>query len=189
MSKIRLDRVIVFDLELTCWATKEEQASRRSEIIEIGACLLDIKTGDINNKTRYIIRPYKLKQRIWDGTLNISQYCTDLTGHTIETLKAGIPFGDACNKFKKEFGTSNKICAGYGEDYGGLDTECIRFGITNPLSGSYINICHLFALKNKSSEVSLEQALEKIGDEFEGTQHRADDDAYNAAKILRSILV
>lgn len=179
MSKLKFDRVVVFDLEATCWATEEERQLTPSEIIEIGACFLNIKTGDITNKTRYIIRP---------KVMNISEYCTKLTGHTIDSLKKGIPFVDACNKFRKEFGTGNKISAAYGNDLDSLNKECIHYGNIIPLSDSYINICHLFALKNKNSKVSLVQALEKIGEVFEGTQHHADDDAFNAAKVLKSIL-
>jgi inhibitor of KinA sporulation pathway (predicted exonuclease) len=179
MSNVRLDKVIVFDLEATCWATEDERRLTPSEIIEIGACLLDVRTGEISKKTRYIIRP---------KVLEVSQYCTDLTGHTIESLKKGIPFTDACNKFKKEFGTTNKICAAYGGDRARVDTECQRFGVLNPLSTEYLNISHLFALKYKNSKVSLEQALKKIGEEFEGIPHHGDDDAYNAAKVLRNIL-
>jgi len=179
MSNIRLDKVIVFDLEATCWATEEEQRLTPSEIIEIGACLLDVRTGEISKKTRYIIRP---------KVLEISQYCTDLTGHTVDSVKKGIPFSDACNKFKKEFGTTNKISAAYGNDISSLDKECQRYGIVNPLSSSYINISHLFALKYKNSKMSLEQALKKIDEQFEGTPHHGDDDALNAAKLLRKIL-
>ena len=180
MSNIRLDKVIVFDLEATCWATEEERRLTPSEIIEIGACLLDVRTGEISKKTRYIIRP---------KVLEVSQYCTDLTGHTVETLKKGIPFGDACNKFKKEFGSTNKICAAYGNDFVTMDTDCYRHEIINPLGAEYLNICHLFALKYKSSKVSLEKALEQIGEVFDGTPHHGDDDAYNAAKVLRKILI
>jgi inhibitor of KinA sporulation pathway (predicted exonuclease) len=183
MSNLRLDKVVVFDLEATCWATKEENDVYRSDIIEIGACLLDVRSGEITKKTNYLVRPYDLKQAY------ISEYCTNLTGHTYESLKKGIPLEDACNKFKKEFGTSGKICAAYGNDYDKVKMDCGAFDIANPLSSEYLNICHLFALKNKSSKVSLAKALELIGSAFEGTQHRADDDAFNAAKVLRSILL
>jgi len=180
MSNIRLDKVLVWDLEALCFATKEEQGDQTNDIIEIGACILDVHTGEILNKNRYVVRPQLLK---------VSEYCTKLTGHTIDTLKQGIPFVDAANKFVKEMGPKSKICAAYGDDEVAFEKECVKFGITSSLSGSYLNICHLFALKHKKTgRVGLEATLKMIGKEFVGIPHRADDDAWNAAVVLKSLL-
>ena len=44
MPKI-LDKIIVIDLEATCWEG-DPPPGQESEIIEIGLCILDVATGE-----------------------------------------------------------------------------------------------------------------------------------------------
>ncbi len=43
MGTMNFDKIVVVDIESTCWETKEEQGNQPMEIIEIGACVLDVK--------------------------------------------------------------------------------------------------------------------------------------------------
>lgn len=178
----KLDRVIFIDLEATCWATKEEQGIQVSEIIEIGACMLNVKTGDIERKTSYLIRP---------RLSTISKFCTELTTITPELIKSkGIPFKDAINKFKKEFGPATRTWASWGYyDKAEIERECRRHGIDYPMGRNHINAKNLWALKNGlSEELGMIEALKYAGISHEGTHHRGDDDAVNCAKLLWQVL-
>ncbi len=180
MSK-RLDKIIVFDLELTCWDSKEEQKDQVSEIIEIGACNLIVETLEIIDKKSYIIKP---------RNSTISNYCTDLTTITQEQVNKGIPFIDACNKFRNDFGTKNRVYATWGDgDKFRLQDDCIRNNIPYFFNAQHIDVSTLFLIKTKQKKnINLEKALKMLNLNFEGTQHRACDDAFNTAKILKWIL-
>lgn len=68
--------IIIIDLEATCWRG-EVPKDQVSEIIEIGICLLDIKTRVISKNKGILIQPERSK---------ISPFCTDLTTITQELL-------------------------------------------------------------------------------------------------------
>jgi len=182
MSNRKFDKIIVVDLEATCWEPREEQGDQPSEVIEIGLCVLDTKTLDISRKTSYIIRPKYSK---------ISEFCTELTGHTWDSVKTGMPFGDACNKVAKKFGTKNRVWASWGDyDRIHVQEECEAKGAKYPFGISHINLAAMFNIFMglTSGGVSVENALKKLGMEFDGRQHRADDDAYNTARVFRALI-
>jgi len=180
-NKKRLDKIIVIDIEQTCWASKEEQGEQPPEIIEIGLCKLHVDSLEITDKTSWLIKPMKSK---------ISEYCTNLTGITQKNVNGGVIFSHACNKIAKNFGTKNRMYGAWGEDRSSISTECERWYIQSPFSDRYLNISSLFniMLGLKSAGVSVENALKELGMEFEGRKHSAVDDAYNTARILRSII-
>ena len=181
MGTIRFDSIVVVDVESTCWETKGEQGNQPMEIIEIGACILDVETFEISRKKSYIVRPKFSK---------ISEFCTKLTGYTWDDVKIGMPFENACNKLAKEFGTRNRVWASWGDyDRSHFERECRSKKARYPFSDGHINISALFILMmGLKKRVSVANALKAIGNEFEGTPHKGCDDAWNTAKILRHLL-
>jgi inhibitor of KinA sporulation pathway (predicted exonuclease) len=182
MSRRKLDKIIFIDLEATCWASVEEQGDQVSEIIEIGACMLDLKTGLPERKKSYLIRPRHS---------TISNFCTELTSITPELIKSqGIPFGDAVNKLKKDFGPTTRTWASWGYyDKAEIERECVRHNIPYPMGRNHINAKNLYALKHGlSNELGMIAALQHAGIPHEGTHHRGDDDAWNCAKLLWTVL-
>jgi len=182
MSKLSLDHCVCYDLEASCWATKEEQGDQLQEIIEIGACFLDLTTGEITNQQSYIIRPQHS---------TISKYCTDLTTLTPEYIKEhGIPFIDALNKFKKDFGLASRTTGTWGNyDCRMIRVECERHGVDYPFKQTNINVKNLHALRNGlKREQGLGKAIEGYGWQFVGTAHRGIFDAQNTAKILWQLI-
>ena len=138
MSSRKLDRIIFLDLEATCWNNPQERGEQPSEIIEIGACMLNVQTGEVDRKTSYLVRP---------KFSTISKYCTELTSITPELIKSeGIPFTDAVNKLKKEFGPATRTWASWGYyDKAELESECQRHGIPYPMGRNHINANNLYA--------------------------------------------
>jgi len=181
-SKNKLDKAVVVDLEAACWEPRDSKPeNERSDIIEIGACFLDLQTGKVSQKTSYIIKPKNSK---------ISKFCTELTSLTQEDVDKGIPFSDACNKLAKEFGTKNRLWISWGDyDRKHFVEECGFYGIKYPFGSRHINLKTLFSVMNGlTKEVGVQRALKYCDMEFKGTHHRGDDDAYNIARIFAKML-
>ena len=178
MAKL-LDKIVVVDVEATCWKERPP-ANEESEIIEIGACLFDLKTFERDRKTSILVRPQRSK---------VSPFCTELTSLTQEEVDKGIPFRKACSKLAVEFSTQARTWASYGDyDRSMFDRQCGRFGVKYPFGKTHINIKNLFALmKSLDREVGMDEALSIIGAKLEGTHHRGDDDAWNIALLLQHV--
>ena len=67
------DKIIVIDLEATCWEG-EERKNNTSEIIEIGICVLDIITGNITKNEGILIKPEASTVSILRTEYNAYQY-------------------------------------------------------------------------------------------------------------------
>jgi len=180
-SNRKLDKIIVVDLEATAWGPKCEQGKQITEIIELGACFLNNKTGEVSQKTSYIIRPKHS---------TISKFCEELTTITQDMVNKGIPFGDGVNKFKKDFGLSSRVWASWGDyDRRQFEKDCRLHNIEYPFKQTHINAKNLHALRNKlGHEKGLGAVIEGLGWQFEGTHHRGVDDAVNAARVLWELI-
>lgn len=187
-----LRRVIVVDVEATCWETRELQGSMPNEVIEIGACEYNIKTGEISNRGSIAVAPRFTK---------VSEFCTQLTGWTQEQVDAdGLPMVEALAEFKDMYRIDELTVWG---SYGDYDRQMLssvtrkgvnQYGIKavdNPfdIMRQHINIKTLFGLKFKlGREVGLGKALAQLKMEFEGRHHNGADDALNIAKVLSRTL-
>lgn len=189
-----LRRVIVVDLEATCWETREEQGVQPNEIIEIGACELVVKTGKIDKLTSIAVAPRFTK---------ITPFCEQLTGWTQAAIDAeGLDIAVALSEFDKIFQPDETtIWASFGEydrwklsntGSKGLSMYEPSLDLSkNPFSRmrSHMNVKTLMGLKYKlGREMGLGKALHHIGEKFEGRPHNGGDDSYNIAKVLRKVL-
>lgn len=180
-SKNKLDKIVVIDLESTAWenedGSKTPPPGMRHDIIEIGACFLDLQTGKISQKTSYIVKP---------ANSTMSPFIIKLTSLTQEDVDRGIPFENACNKLAKEFGTKNRVWASWGDyDRNHFQRDCEFYNTRYPFGPRHINAKTLFSIMNGlKKEVGLKKALEYYNLEFNGVQHRGHDDAFNTARVL-----
>lgn len=176
----KLDKVLVIDVESTCWES-DPPPDQTSEIIEIGLCVLDITTGERSAPRAIMVKPQQS---------SISEYCTQLTTITPEMLSDGLDFADACTLLQEEYNAHQRTWASYG-DYDRLQfiKQCEQQGIPYPFGRTHINVKNLFALKlNLEREVGLRKAMTILEQPFEGTLHRGADDAYNIAAVLSWVL-
>lgn len=175
-----LNKIIVVDVEATCWDDREK-TRRDSEIIEIGVCLLDVKTGKITNTRGIIVRP---------ESSEVSEYCTELTTLTQDVVDGGISFWEATGILMDEYRARERTWASYGQyDWFQFHKECEQKKVSYPFSSCHINVKNLFALMNRlTKEKGMAKALRICDIPLEGTHHRGKDDAYNIAKILRKLL-
>jgi len=179
MGRAGLDKIVVVDLETTCW--EKRQRDQITEVIEVGACLLDIGSGEITDRQSILLRPvYSV----------VSEFCTKLTTLTQEVVEAGIDFREACLKLEDEYQTKKRVWASYGDfDRRQIERECRLKNVPYPFGSRHINAKTLFAIKHRlAEEIDMDKALAFLGLELIGTHHRGVDDAYNAARIVYTLI-
>jgi inhibitor of KinA sporulation pathway (predicted exonuclease) len=179
MGKAGLDKIVVVDVETTCW--EKRQRGQIMEVIEIGVCLLDIGSGEVTDRQSILIRPVYSE---------VSEFCTKLTTLTQEVVETGIGFREACLKLEDEYQTKGRVWASYGDfDRRQFERECRLKNVPYPFGSRHINAKTLFSIKHRlAEEADMDQALALLGLDLIGTHHRGVDDAYNIAKILYTLL-
>lgn len=177
----KLDEIVIVDIESTCWEGKNPDGMS-NDIIEIGICLLNVKTGEITKNEGILVKPERSK---------ISPFCTELTTITQQLIDAnGIPFKEALKKLKDDYLTNSRTWASYGAyDLNHFKKQCSEMNVGYPFGPSHINVKTLYALKAKlNREIGMAEALDGLNIKLEGTHHRGVDDAKNIAKIMNWVL-
>lgn len=176
----KLDKVLVIDLEATCWEGAPPDG-QTSEIIEIGLCVVDIATGDREEPRAILVKPQQS---------TLSDFCIQLTTLTPEMLADGMGLADACALLEEEYDSHRRTWASYG-DYDRLQllAQCQTWGVPYPFGRTHINVKNLMALKmGLKREVDLRRAMKLLDMPFEGSLHRGMDDAWNIAAVLDWVL-
>ena len=195
MARI-FDKIIVCDLEATCWG-EELSKDQKNEIIEIGICTLNLENGNISNPESILVRPI---------FSTCSAYCTELTSLTQEKLlEEGISYRNALRKIRETYKPKNRVWASWGDyDRVQFERNCalyseFYFSVTSKMPGisdykfpfgrSHINVKDLFSVIYRLRKgIGVKKALKKLNFPFIGTPHRGVDDAYNIARILQKLL-
>lgn len=182
MQRYDIGRVLVIDLEATCWEG-DPPPGQRNEIIEIGSAVLSTADGAIVRGPELLVRPVSSV---------IGEFCTGLTGITAEMVEdRGIPFAEAIDALVKSYGDSRLAWASFGDyDKYMLANACNAHGIRYPLSDTHINVKRIEAILGGHRETGMMRCLARLGlQPAEGTQHhRGGDDAVNIARILWEII-
>ncbi|MFB9907190.1 exonuclease domain-containing protein [Allokutzneria oryzae] len=180
MGKRSLARVLVVDVEATCWDGAPPRG-QVSEIIEIGVCVLDTATLERGERRAVLVRPERSE---------VSPFCTELTTLTAADVASGLSFVDACASLREDFGARDLVWASYGDyDRKQFQRQCDATGTPYPFGPRHINVKTLFALAhNLTAEVGMDRAVELAGLSLEGTHHRGVDDAWNIAALLAGLL-
>lgn len=171
------DNILIIDLEATCWNDRPPRG-QESEIIEIGVCIMDAKTGKISQNEGILVKPQFSK---------VSLFCTELTSITQQMLDdEGIFLEDALDILRVEYNSEDLTWASYGNyDLNMLQNQARRFNVDYPLSDDHINVKTLFAqLHPIRKSVGMDRALKELKFPLVGTHHRGIDDVKNIAKIL-----
>ena len=170
-------KVLVVDLEMTTYEGDFPEGETR-DIIEVGFCTWDSALDTISEPISYYVLPERS---------TVSPYCTELTGLTPQKLsRMGTSLQRVCDLLKMR-GSLNKAWAGFGSDASILRAQCREQQCTYPFGESYYDVSSLYTLIT-GERGGLKTCLKKQGLEWEGTEHRARWDAYNTAKLLRSLL-
>lgn len=182
MSKKMDRRVLVIDVESTCWEPPEVQPKNEiSEIIEIGIAVVNIDTLLIERNDSIIVQPQRSK---------VSKFCTKLTTLTQEMVDKGISYQEAMSVLRNEYNSDNKVFVSWGDyDRKMFERNCNDYGVKYPFGPRHMNLKNSFALLNQlDKEAGLDTALDYLDMKLEGTHHRGVDDARNIAKIFTNTL-
>jgi inhibitor of KinA sporulation pathway (predicted exonuclease) len=180
MAKL-LDRILVIDVESTCWAPGEQPAGAESEIIEIGVAEVDVASAAVVGSASILVRPERS---------SVSRFCTELTTLTQEQVREGTSFQAACATLRKQYKSDLRAWASYGDyDRSQFERQCGAANVRYPFGKTHLNVKNLFALVHTlPREVGMSEALGRLGLSLEGTHHRGGDDAKNIARLLCELL-
>jgi len=165
-------RVVVLDLEMN-------QPS--NNIIQIGAVLINIKSGIIEDKFNMICNPEELP----------SEYITNLTGITVEQVQKSEHIFVVINKFwewVEKCNCGNQIWA-WGSDTYELKEQSNFWKCKTPTKIRNLNIKEMSkifrtAIPKIKSHGGVKDTMNKFGLEFIGKEHDALVDATNTANLL-----
>lgn len=177
--EVRSDRILFFDLEITCWEHAPPEGEE-AEIVEIGIAELDVRSLEVTRAESYFIRPTFSRP---------SAFFTGLTGITDATLRRhGLPFAQACAKIAKDMGSRSKQAMSWGPDLRALRRDLRRKNVASPFSAAV----HDFGLEFKhslglSGGVGLTSAMNLYGLVRSGRVHSGRDDAADTARLWAEI--
>jgi inhibitor of KinA sporulation pathway (predicted exonuclease)/plasmid maintenance system antidote protein VapI len=170
--------IVVVDIEHTC-AMGGSIPPEERETIEIGAVLIDTCSLQIIDEFSELIRPITHPK--------LSQFCTELTGITQGELDVAAHFSEVFAHFIDWLpDNSDYVLATWGSyDIVQLNIDCAVHGMASFKPSINLNLKIAFKeARNLKKKVGLKRALEIANLSYEGSHHRALDDAKNTAKLL-----
>jgi len=189
MTRTELNKLLIIDLEATCWKNTDAKdglqtkIEKEMEIIEIGWAIIQHPDWRTSASGSILVKP---------SVMDISEFCTELTGHTEEELtEGGIPLKEALDELIRLVPKlKDTVWASWGDyDRKQFHRECNRKQIKYPFRDSHINIKTLFSFREKIKKgKGVSSALKIKNMEFEGRPHNGGDDARNIARLARTIL-
>lgn len=172
---------IVLDLEATCWQGND--MNREQEIIELAAYSVNGYRDWIDSFQRFI-KP-KAHPRL-------SAYCMELTGIKQDQINKAKLFDRVFPDFQEWLEGHDHpqlMCTWGAKDIPIIRDECRRHDIDDRFLPHSINLKAQYAsIHQLSKEPGLQKALEYSSIEFEGSPHRAIDDAFNTTKLFLQYL-
>lgn len=176
---------LVVDFEATCSKDQTEFPRESMEIIEIGACILD-ENGETRDTYQAFVRPVKNPK--------LTDFCKELTTITQEQVDLADVFEVVVPKFQKwvddVVGRNDYTFYSWGNfDKNILKRQCDELNVSGiKMIHKHVNAKAVFAKENRlKREVGVGKALGIKKMSFEGTPHRADSDAYNIARLIKTI--
>lgn len=164
---------IVYDLELI----KRFKKGQLSEIVEIGACKIDLNSKKIVDHLQIYITPK-------------SGYVSKSTRKFIkmkkEDLENAVPFHKGIENFIQWLGDSYYLCSWGKDDKSHIINQCVRNKIKLDWFKNYNDIQNTIGklISTDNSQLGLKNALQLANIEPTGIAHRGIDDAINTAQLF-----
>lgn len=165
---------IVFDLELI----KRFKKGQPSEIVEIGACKVNLETKEITDQFQVYIAP---------RTGYVAKSTRKFINMTKEDVKNAVPFRSGIQQFSEWLGNDYFLCSWGRDDRLHLINQCVRNRIKLDWFLNYNDIQQQIGKllrPDTKSQLGLKTALDLAGIEAVGKAHRGIDDAINTAELL-----
>ena len=168
---------IILDLEATCWQGND--MNRRQEIIEIAAFSVN-GYREWNDQFQRFVKPKENPR--------LSVYCTELTNISQDQINKAKQFELVFTDFQEWVENHDQpqlLCIWGSKDMEIIRSECKAHDIDCRFLPEAINLKSQYAsIHQLTKEVGLMKALDYTGIEFEGSHHRAIDDAFNTTKLF-----
>ncbi len=170
-------RLLIVDLEATCW-NRAEHVAERMETIEIGALDLDPAEPTRVREFQAFIRPVRFPM--------LSAFCTELTSITQADVDSAESFAPVFARFVEWIGDPAlvRLCSWGDYDRRQLIRDCADHGVRYPLATDHLNLKHLCSAALGVRPFGLQRALDVAGLGFIGVHHRGLDDARNITRLL-----
>ena len=170
---------IVYDLEATCWRSRKP---RKVEIIEIGAVKMNERLEVVDDFCQFV-RP-KLHPEI-------SPFCTKLTSIVQDDIEDAPLFNEAIEVFEDwvGFDRTRSMLMSWGEfDRRQFMNDARLHNMELPWLKYWACLQrHYSRWKGSKNQIGLKNALEMEGLSFDGTQHRAIEDARNMGRLFAKV--
>lgn len=176
----QLDRVLVIDVESTCWDHRPPKGSI-SEIIEVGLCTVDLASLERYDRRSIMVKPMRSQ---------ISPFCHQLTSITSHMVENAQPLASAVEILKTEYHCQGRLFASWGDyDRGQFQRNCDHYNLPYPFGPTHLNVKNLFSVAfGLPKELEIDTAFAHLGLKMEGTHHRGVDDAWNIAQLFCLLL-
>jgi inhibitor of KinA sporulation pathway (predicted exonuclease) len=172
--------ILVVSIETTCWEAGAKPADEESEIIEVGACLLDTTTGARSNKRTFKVRPTRS---------TISLYCILQTGSTSWAMKRAISFLEVCLILEEEYVSKDRTWASFGQRTQSIfERQCADMGVAYPFSRDHIDVQKHLVQQFRVELASKAQARQLLGLPLEHYYRSSGNSACEIATILYKML-
>jgi len=167
---------IIFDLELI----KRFKKGQLSQIVEIGACKIDLDTKQIVDEIQIYILP--------KGGY-ISKNTRKFINMKKEDIKKAVSFAEGIETFSKWIGDNYFLCSWGRDDKVHIINQCVRNKIKIKWFKNYNDIQkkigNVIKTDNKKQQqLGLKNALDLANIEAVGVAHRGLDDAINTAQLF-----
>jgi inhibitor of KinA sporulation pathway (predicted exonuclease) len=168
--------ILILNTRTTCW--EKRNTNNVSDIIKMNVCVLNTQLEKITAIDEFIIQ---------HPNIQISTYCSQVTGLSQKDVDNGISFNTVCDILEKEYFANDRIWACYGLFSKNIFyQQCKKYSRRMPMSNDFINIKSLYSLIMQiNTEVKLDKAFEMMGMHYSKGLH---DEAYYASLLLGSML-
>jgi len=176
-----MKKLLIIDLESSCHPRGNEPRGFFSEIIEIGAILLDIDSRKVDWEFQRFVRPTMFPE--------LSMFCRQLTTITQAEVDSGASLESALRELALCIADQDYRFASWGNyDCNQFKRNCERFGLPYPFHPEHLNLKAAFAAWMRGRPMGMVRALHALHLPLEGTHHRGLDDARNIGKIAIRML-
>ncbi|MBO9341725.1 MAG: exonuclease domain-containing protein [Roseiflexus sp.] len=174
---------LIVDVEATC-SDDGSVPRHEMEIIEIGAVLQNACTFEVASEFQTFVCPVHHPE--------LTGFCTRLTGITQEQVASAPSFPEALDALKawKEMSSDALFCSWGEYDRAQFVQDCAFHRVAYPFGAEHLNLKAAFArARGLHKPLGIAAALRSLGMAFEGTHHRAIDDARTIARIVRWVCI
>jgi len=181
---LKMNNFLLVDFEFTTYTRPVGRPGGFfSEVIEVGAVLLDRQTLQVTGTLQNFVVPKFFPKQAKDSL--------DFCMITPKDMQKAIAFPEMVSKLAKLYKCGETLFVTWGDkDYEVLDTACQRYKVENPIVfEDCLDLAAAYrAMKGDDYTTGLKAAVEEQGVDAMGLWHTALDDANNTGKLLIKLL-